>query len=765
MGGCADSRFENMLYAYELGFLSDDERRELELHLLECRHCNERAVQFEQTAHLIKSDPDVRGELERLADKEAGVGLAQPDEKRGVSPARRNRASIVRASLVVAVVLVILLLKPWRFEFEPIEEAVAIENRLVVMYFDDLTGNQDQSRLDEIVTNLLITDLSESQYVQMVSSQRVYDILKLLGHEGARTVDRSVASQVAEKARARWMLLGSILEDQRQTILTSRLVEVSTGDVTASQRVTGERDEELFALIDRLTVDIKSDLSLPAEALGEPDPQVADVTTHSPEAYRYYLEGVDHHSKFYYSEAVASFEKALEYDSTFAMVYYYLAGLHRDRTFMNKAVQYYDNASRKERYFIRAREASFSGNVTLAAQILKEAIEQYSQEKEALYMLGVYTSSLGQNAEAIDYLNRAVALNPQYKLPYNQLAYLYDRTGDFDNAIVSIDKYIELAPGEANPYDSKGQICAGNGHLELAIESYEKALEIRPDFPTSLMYLGYMYLFHGDYERADSCLRALESVTDSRLQSSGRLYLAYIPLHQGKLTTALQILRDGIAAEIDEPTESDLGYKYYLMAQILCEQGMKEQALVELGKGIEVRQTAARYRARTHRERDVQFLAQCGDLAYARALADSLRTDLETYGSPMSSCWYSQGFIEWSKGNLDSSVVLFEKAVAKSAEFEQRYWFARACLETGRLDRAISAFEGLLSRYDSPRAFYGIWSVRAHYYLGTAYEQSGRIDEAVLQYEEFLRIWKNADPGTPLIEEARERMAALKSEA
>ncbi len=78
-------------------------------------------------------------------------------------------------------------------------------------------------------------------------------------------------------------------------------------------------------MVDKLTTELKKDLSLPAQAGKEETPKVADVTTHSQEAYRYYLEGMEYNNKYYYAEAEKSFKKALEYDSTFAMAYYQLS--------------------------------------------------------------------------------------------------------------------------------------------------------------------------------------------------------------------------------------------------------------------------------------------------------------------------------------------------------------------------------------------------------------------------------------------------------
>ncbi|MDP3025175.1 MAG: serine/threonine-protein kinase [candidate division Zixibacteria bacterium] len=170
---------------------------------------------------------------------------------------------IIPASVVFVLALLFLVFKPFRFEIVPEEKAMAKENSLAIMYFENLVDKDDKERLGEIVTNLLITGLSESQYMNVVSSQRLYDILKLLGKEGAKVVDRNVATEVATKAGAKWMLLGSILQEEPQIILTSQLVEVKSGRVLSSQRVSGEPGEKIFPLVDRLTAELKKGLSAP----------------------------------------------------------------------------------------------------------------------------------------------------------------------------------------------------------------------------------------------------------------------------------------------------------------------------------------------------------------------------------------------------------------------------------------------------------------------------------------------------------------------
>ena len=72
-------------------------------------------------------------------------------------------------------------------------------------------------------------------------------------------------------------------------------------------------------------------------------------------------------------------------------------------------------------------------------------------------------------------------------------------------------------------------------------------------------------------------------------------------------------------------------------------------------------------------------------------------------------------------------------------------------------------YEKLINRYEPNRAYWPANGVMNYFYLGRTYEEAGRNDEAIKQYETFLDIWRNADEGIKIIEDAKERLAKLKN--
>jgi serine/threonine protein kinase/Flp pilus assembly protein TadD len=725
----------------------------------------------ERYQHIDDLLADLRRERKSLEYAKTGQ---VPKEAIAAKPKRRFLPFIVPASVVFVIVLLILILKPFKFEIAPEKKATAEENKIAIMYFDNLADPADSSKLGEIITNLLITDLTESQYLKVVSSQRLYDILKLVGKEGVKRVDRAVATQVAEKAQAKWMLLGSVLQMKPQIILTSQLVEVENGNAIASQKITGQAGENIFPLVDDLSAAIKKDLSLPAAAQKEKERPVADVTTHSQEAYRYYLEGIDYTNKLYYAEAEKSFKKAMEYDSTFAMAYFRLSmaaatlGDPEYKELLAKAVKYSDKVSQKEKMYIQALEAATSENLGKYVEVLQKIVERYPDEKEAFLRLGQTHRQLRKLQEAVHYLSKAIEIDSLYKGAYRTLAYVYDDSGDFEKSIWAINKYISLAPDEASPYYTRGNLYAYNGKLDQAIESYKKALEIKPDFYPSLSRLGHMYLFKRDYAKAESCYEELASSSDKRTRSEGRTYLAYIPLHQGKFNQAFKILDQGIAADQMEKTEEWAADKY--SGKVAAYEAIRNYplALRELELAQEVLDRVYPDDPVGLRGYLVEILVASGNVAKAEEVARTLKKRIEEKGpDQMFEYWAVSGDIELAKGNKTAAVDYYKKAEkeANYPYFWLRYLLAKSYLESGNLSDAVSVMEKALLRYDAARAGEHFKGVMAYYLLALAYEKSGGKAKAIEKYEEFLEIWKNADPGIPEVQDAKERLKKLRVES
>jgi len=739
----------------------------------------------------LSKDPDQRySRVQDLASDLGGLREATRERGSGGAAGGRLRAKLwVAAGVVVALAVLALLGVKVRIGQQP--AAVAEANSLAVMYFDNLTDPGDPERLGEIITNLLITDLSESEYVKVLSSQRLYDILNLLGQRDRKRIDRTVASQVAGKAQAKWMLLGSVLQVEPRPVITSQLVDVESGNVEASQRIEGRPGEDLFALVDRLTVEVKRDLSLPQAALAELDPAVAGITTHSAEAYRHYLEGVELQNRLYYQEAEEAYRRAVRADTAFAMAYLGLSmmGPRSEREQMlGRAAKHADRVSRREREYIEALAAVATGDRVEGIRRLEAYAERYPDDKESVYRLGlIHYSGTGDCAAAVEALTRAIEIDPLYPPPYNVLAYAYELLGDHDRSLWAVNRYMALAPQAANPYDSRGDLHGYQGRIDEAIACFQKALEIKPDFAMTLWNLGYMYTVTGQYARAESCYHQLAMSRHGDTRSYARYRLALIPLHQGRLQETLRILDDAMAADRLEEGAAGLrvALKHVAKGQVLSQFGLFDRALEEAGRFLDIMSRlppGSPYQLQTSyssvlgvAQATLEFqawyayvLAGAGDAGGAEEILEQMRERVES-GMPHDVRWYwkARGSVDLALGRPDRAIDYLLKAaeLCYQPRIDVRYPLGEAYLQTGQMDRSVDVLERALTRYDCRQEGYHAWFVKAHYLLGLAYERSGWTRKAVEEYETFLRIWKDADSGIPEIEDARARLEKLTQES
>jgi serine/threonine protein kinase len=153
---------------------------------------------------LLEKDPDLRYQTAtgllsdlKLLQRSSGPTPSSVHSavKPTVAPRKGSRRFVIPAVLLVAAVALLLVFKPWSIVIQPTSEATAGDDRIAVMYFENLGDREDARRLGEIVANLLISDLSDSKYIQVVSSQRLSDLLQQLGREGSRTIPPDVTAR------------------------------------------------------------------------------------------------------------------------------------------------------------------------------------------------------------------------------------------------------------------------------------------------------------------------------------------------------------------------------------------------------------------------------------------------------------------------------------------------------------------------------------------------------------------------------------------
>jgi tetratricopeptide (TPR) repeat protein len=246
-----------------------------------------------------------------------------------------------------------------------------------------------------------------------------------------------------------------------------------------------------------------------------------------------------------------------------------------------------------------------------------------------------------------------------------------------------------------------------------------------------------------------------------------RTYLAAVSVYQGKFARAQEVIRDGLGADqMEGTTRIYYAHKHRLAAEIYRELGENDLAIKEARRFREVNMRAKPENPSFVFDFYGHMLAVAGEVALAEQVLQEAesRPDAETL-KHYESYHVLRGLIARANGDLETAIAELERAidVAQYPYLHLRSILAETYLEAGRHDLAVARLEKALSRYDLSRALSTVRAVKAYYLLGMAYEASGWNEKAIEQYETFLEIWKDADPGIQAVEDARGRLERLRA--
>lgn len=746
-----DSKYKDMLHAYELGMLGDDEIRELELHLMECEVCFNALREFKNEAELMRQNQA----LAKIADEADSEDAAE----------KKNPKSIIRYVLSVAAVLLILLLKPWNLSFHSGDELIASENKLLVMPFENLTQPDDTTTV-KIIHNLLVTDLGQSKYLRVTPASYT---VALINEKKIDQNDLAAITSIGKYTHSILAVRGNIVQIKPNFIFSADVIEVADGQLIGSVHQISREGASIFEAIDSLTVKIKANLELDIDFSTDNDLSIASVTTGSSEAYHHYLLGVEAFQQYYIPDAVRFFQKALEYDNNFAMAMYYLSRT-KSEAYIDSAYALIDNVGELEKYYIRARYDIIHDSLDQGLDQLRWITKHYPDEQDAYYIIGRFEYYQANFAEAVEALKKSLSIDNKYKPAYNLLTYCYNMLDDYDNAIITINKYIELYPDEANPYDTRGDLYSFFGELEKAKESYRIALDIRPDFYSSLMFLSYMYLYQNDYKAADSCITALANSRSPQMINASKLYHPYLAIRQGELRVALDEINHTIEKSLaDGKNPRGVFYSMQHQAIVLDGMGKKEDALAVMKNVVDSYRKVVPNDSVGFVSYYATLLYQQGNISEIQMLRDQVKPYQEENNVGLFSYNYLEGLIALANKEYGSAEQSFIKSVEKLIEKNAYGYFlgytmlARAYRADGQIAEAIEVLEKLNKIYTSRRLYYSPIDIENYYLLGRLYEDSHWNQKAIEQYQLVLTHWGTNDSKIEFVEDARQRLEKLQN--
>jgi serine/threonine protein kinase/Tfp pilus assembly protein PilF len=726
-----------------------------------------------------QSAGDVRSEL---ANIEKGIPTTErivPEKKPLTSREITLQFSMKKLFIPAAVIIALAIIVVAVILFLPERKAPIVPSdkpSLAILYFENNSGDNSLDNWRSGLSEMLITDLSQSKFIHVLSSDRIYSLLEkqnLLGKEKYSTED---LEKVASQGGASHVIRGSFITAGDKFIINASLMRADTAQVISSIREEGQGEVSITDSVDKITKRIKADLNLSEEQISSDlDKELAQITTQSPEAFKYFSEGVALYQKGQTRACIPLLERAIGIDPDFAMAYrklgiaYGALGLApQEKENLEKAKELKDRLSDKERFLI---EGTYYGNTEntydKAMTAYRKHLELYPDDTTANHNLALLFYNLDQWEKAIPYYEKAIKASTDFVSTYTQLARCYRAIGEDDRDKEVLDNCLENLGESAQIHRELSIYYLHHGKYDLALSEVEKALSLDPSNFRNIIAQARVYEYQGNLKKAENTYWKLWELTEPGAGYGAVNGLCSLDLVWGKYERAKSWLKRGITTAQQlkvKWAESEWRTK---MAYIHSQTGRNEEALKECEeswKSAVQAEDLSLQRGAIHTKGLVQLASD--SLSDAQKTADALKEFIET-GMNKKSIWryYDlMGHIELKRGNHSKAIDLIQKALPLT-----RYQrgiviinsLAFAFYKAGDFNKAQEQYKRLISLTPGDM-FYGDIYTKSFYMLGKIYEQQGDTAKAINNYEKFLSLWKDADPGIAEVEDARKRLDALK---
>ncbi|MBF0195974.1 MAG: tetratricopeptide repeat protein [Magnetococcales bacterium] len=159
----------------------------------------------------------------------------------------------------------------------------------------------------------------------------------------------------------------------------------------------------------------------------------------------------------------------------------------------------------------------------LAVEQFEKAINIDSSFALLHYNLGLSLLQLGKNNEGITSLQNAIAIQPSYYEACNSLGFAMQNQGSLDEAVVYLEKAIAIKPDFYEAYNNLGNTFLAQGELEKAEGSYHKSLSINSNYHEALNNLGNALLAQGKLDEAIESYKQAISINSNYVEALSNL--------------------------------------------------------------------------------------------------------------------------------------------------------------------------------------------------------------------------------------------------
>jgi DNA-binding winged helix-turn-helix (wHTH) protein/tetratricopeptide (TPR) repeat protein len=672
---------------------------------------------------------DVASEICRVVPgAEHSSEMRTPSVESRAERSRRFWLAVPGGCLIIALAAGFFFLQPRRAP--PLTE----KDSIVVADFVNTTGDPV---FDDTLKQGLLVQLSQSPFFNFLSDQRVSETLSGMGRAPGDSLTPEVAREICVRSSSKAMLAGSISSLGTQYVIGLKAVNCNSGEVLAQEQVQAAAKEEVLKVLSQETTKVRQRLGESLSSIRRFDVPLYQVTTPSLEALKAYSTADIARAQRGDRAAIPFLRRAIELDPNFAMAHAFLATLYQnlqEQTLsmesMKRAYDLRNRVSEKERFYIESHYYHFvTGDLEKANQVYEQFAQTYPSSEGHLVNLAVSYGSMGQYDKAVAASLEALRQDPENYVAYANLVAIYTNLNRLDNARAAYQKMLENKRDYPDAHVSLYGIAAADGDVaemrrQAAWANGKAGIE-----DILLVQQADTEAFHGRLSKArEFSRRAIESAQRAGNREAAVLWQMNVALREAEFGN-WQVARQGAAAALALASTRDL-------------------------------QTVA-----------ALILAQAGDPRQAQKLSDDLARHypLDTL---INGYWLPtiRAAIELDRNNPAEAIHLLQGAASYelgavlftgdwAAPLHPAYVRGEAYLRLHRGEEAAVEYQKFADHWGAVRNF--PLSALARLGLARAYAMQGDSAKAHTAYQEFLTLWKDADPDIPILKQAKTEYAKL----
>jgi serine/threonine protein kinase/tetratricopeptide (TPR) repeat protein len=597
----------------------------------------------------------------------------------------------------------------------------------------DFTNSTGDPVFDDALKQALSVQLGQSPFLNILSDRRVEETLHLMGRPSNERISRDVARELCIRTGSKAIVLGSISNLGGQYVLGVDAVGCSSGDTLAQEQEEAASKQEVLKALGKAVTNLRAKLGESLATIQKFDVPV-EATTPSLEALKAFSMGITTFRAKGNAEAIPFYKRALELDPNFAVAYASLGLI-------------YGNL----------------GQASLAAENIKKAyaLRDRVSEREKYRISALYYDNVtGELEQATQVYELWAKSYPKDPVPPVNLGVIYAELGQYEKSLVATQESQRLAEGAIGFSDLVSIYLALNriDDAQKTIEQAQKQNLVGDFLHLAIYQLAFLKGDSAEMGRQVSWAAGKPGTEDILLSFQSDTEAYY-----GHLSKARDFSRRAVDAAVRADSRETAAI-WQINAAVreaefgnvaAARQGVAAALALSPGRDVEMLSALA--------------LARSGETARAKTIVAELEknypshTVLKVYWLPT-----IKAAVELDANNTAQSLVFLEAAapyeLGGPPQFQlgtlyPAYIRGQAYLAAHNGTAAAAEFQKFLDHRGIVINF--PLGALAHLGLARAYALSGDTAKAKTAYNDFLTLWKDADPDIPILKQAKAEYAKL----